>query len=261
MCKLGRVHTQATTIFLTHAHQWHVGWDYGKINETRHGTLLKTKAWTSRFPLESVNSWQDRSRWKDRAIFKLFANFCHRAGDTRSPSWGPSEWRPGSHYQLCSNRDQCLGWQGAAGANNAGGHGESKAFAEALEGKVLESNERPSQISYDFVSSENQDAKAIQSWRCVPSQASLVPVPVCTVQKEVAQLEKQEMPVISQIWMMVFVRVSVSCMLLHDSEDPHCPCLNMVWTSSGARSVESTVEALCPGLRYPRPRSCVWLLI
>lgn len=51
----------------------------------------------------------------------------------------------------------------AAGANNAGGHGESKAFAEALEGKALESNERPRQISYDFMSSENQDAKAIQS--------------------------------------------------------------------------------------------------
>ena len=96
MCKLGRVHTQATTIFLTHAHQWHVGWDYGKMNETRSGTLLKTKAWTSQFPLESVNSWQDRSRWKDRAIFKLFANFCHRAGDTRSPSWGPwmKTWIP-----------------------------------------------------------------------------------------------------------------------------------------------------------------------
>ena len=37
-----------------------------------------------------------------------------------------------------------------------------------------------------------------QSWRCVSSQASLVPVPSCTMQKEVAHVEKQEMPVMSQ---------------------------------------------------------------
>ena len=254
MCKLGRVHTQATTIFLTHAHQWHVGWDYGKINETRSGTLLKTKAWTSQFPLESVNSWQDRSRWKDRAIFKLFANFCHRAGDTRSPSWGPSEWRPGSHYQLCSNRDQCLRWQGGSRCQQC-----RRAWwvQGVCRGTWRKSAGKQRAAQPDFIWFHEFRESRCQSYpklkMCTKPSKFSTSAGLDRAEGSSTAGKARDASDFTDSWMMVFVRVSVSCMLLHDSEDPHRPC--------GARSVESTVEALCPGLRYPRPRSCVWLLI
>ena len=188
---------------------------------------------------------------KDRGIgsywIKLFANFCHHAGHTKSPlrtQW-PKTWMIPLPALL---QQRPMPWM----------------TRWHLKGRCWKAYERPSQISYDFMRSENQDASRCQSWRCVPSQASWVPVPVCTMQKEVAQVEKSKRCQWCQIWMMLLVLVSFSYMLLHDSEDLHRACLNMVWTSRGARSVESTVEALCPGSAThtnARPRSCVRLLI
>ena len=122
-----------------------------------------------------------------------------------------------------------------------------------LKGRCWKAYERPSQISYDFMRSENQDASRCQSWRCVPSQASWVPVPVCTMQKEVAQVEKQEMPVMSDL----DDAFGAGLILLHAPTRlwrPTSCLLEHGLDFQGSKICWIDCWGTLPGLRYPHQR-------